>query len=172
MICRCKSTWTYTLVFHVILPPSPHNMVCLDPGPGHTVPPLGYSRLLAFHICLYSRTSSNSWQIQCNSTALAKTTTPSTSIPTNPHIDIDVYLNCMLSLFNEYIGRPSLVGMRWRRVRASVSESRCTHLRCATRLARDDCRGLSDVDFNRFQTISNDFKRFQLGLNSISAFSR
>ena len=27
-------------------------MVLLDPGPGHNVPPLGYSRLLAFHIWL------------------------------------------------------------------------------------------------------------------------
>ena len=29
-------------------------MVPPDTGPGHTVPPLGYARLLAFHICLYS----------------------------------------------------------------------------------------------------------------------
>ena len=27
-------------------------MVPPDPGPQHNVPPLGYSRLLAFHICL------------------------------------------------------------------------------------------------------------------------
>ena len=46
-------------------------------GPRHNIPPLGYSRLLAFHIYLYSRTCSNSLQIPCKSTPLAKTTTPS-----------------------------------------------------------------------------------------------
>ena len=40
----------YASVFRVNLPP--HGMVPPDPGPGHTVPPLGYARLLAFHICL------------------------------------------------------------------------------------------------------------------------
>ena len=30
----------------------PHGMVPPDPGPRHNVPPLGYSRLLTFHICL------------------------------------------------------------------------------------------------------------------------
>ena len=33
----------------------PHGIVPPDPGPGHTVPPLGYSRLLTFHICLLFR---------------------------------------------------------------------------------------------------------------------
>ena len=38
-------------------PPSPPlGMVPPDPGPEHAVQPLGYARLLAFHICLYSRT--------------------------------------------------------------------------------------------------------------------
>ena len=36
-------------------------MVPPDPGPGHTVPPLGYARLLAFHICLIPALS----QIPC-----------------------------------------------------------------------------------------------------------
>ena len=44
----------YASVFRVKLPP--HGMLPPDPGPGHTVPPLGYARLLAFHICLYSLT--------------------------------------------------------------------------------------------------------------------
>ena len=63
------------LVFRVHLPL--HRMVPQTLGPRHNVPPLGYSRLLAFHI--------NSLQIPCNSTPLAKTTTPSTSLHTNPH---------------------------------------------------------------------------------------
>ena len=46
----------YASVFRLNLPPPPHGMVPPDPGPRHTVPPLGYSRLLAFHICLYSLT--------------------------------------------------------------------------------------------------------------------
>ena len=43
-ICICA------LVSRVNLPP--HGMVPPDPGPRHNVPPLRYSRLLAFHICL------------------------------------------------------------------------------------------------------------------------
>ena len=45
----------FYVVFRVNLPPNPHAMVPLDPGPGHNVAPLGYARLLAL-ICLYSRT--------------------------------------------------------------------------------------------------------------------
>ena len=44
------SLYIKALVFRVNLPP--HGMVPLDPGPWHTVPPLGYARLLVFHICL------------------------------------------------------------------------------------------------------------------------
>ena len=40
----------YALVFRVNLPPPWYGPP--DPGPRHNVPPLGYSRLLAFHICL------------------------------------------------------------------------------------------------------------------------
>ena len=41
-------------------------------------------RLLAFHVCLYSRTWSNSLHISYDSTLLAKTSTPSTSNHTHP----------------------------------------------------------------------------------------
>ena len=77
--------YVYMLPCSVLTSPPSHGMVPPDPGPGHTVPPLGYARLLAFHICLCSLTQSNSVQIPCKSPPVAKTTTPSTSIHTNPH---------------------------------------------------------------------------------------
>ena len=42
--------YIYALVFRVNFPPSWYGPP--DPGPRHNIPPLGYSRLLAFHICL------------------------------------------------------------------------------------------------------------------------
>ena len=69
----CQLLYIYTYIhymFRVNLPP--HGMVPPDPGPRHNVPPLGYARLS---------------QIPCkyHANQLAKSTTPSTSIHTNPH---------------------------------------------------------------------------------------
>ena len=54
LVVQIRVLYYYASVFRVNLPP--HGMVPPDPGPGHTVPPLSYARLLTFHICLYSRT--------------------------------------------------------------------------------------------------------------------
>ena len=48
---RCKAP-LMTRVGACQPPRPPPGMVPPGPGPQHSVPPLGYSRLLAFHICL------------------------------------------------------------------------------------------------------------------------
>ena len=50
--------WMYRLYMLScsMLTSSPMVWSPLDPGPRHNVPPLGYARLLAFPVCLYSRT--------------------------------------------------------------------------------------------------------------------
>ena len=88
-------------------------MVPLDPGPRHSVPPLGYSRLLAFHICLLfphlAKFLANTMQfntckdyasINQHSHQSTRTTGPRGGRGANhDHIYIYLYLYYMLCLF-------------------------------------------------------------------------